>query len=146
MTTSASLDQFLNVYDIIMKCVHRNVDVLISDVDIFWGGKKTCLPLHLLGWGSRLHPRLPRFRRHCCRTWFLNQNTDHSRRVPLWSQKTNECMYNYRVSQKFFYTFRMPTKHSRDRQFSCIACRCVHHTMQHILTFVSGCQTPDAPA
>ena len=42
------------------------------------------------------------------------------------------------MSRKFVYTFRMPIKHSRDHQFACIACRCAHHKMQHILTSVSG--------
>ena len=44
MAKNASPDQSLNVQDIIMKCVHLNVDVLISDVDIFWGGKTYVCP------------------------------------------------------------------------------------------------------
>ena len=61
MAKSASLDQSLNVYDIIMKCVHPNVDVLISDVDFFAGAKIYILPPppHLIGWEGQTAPSAP---------------------------------------------------------------------------------------
>ena len=58
MAKSASLDQSLNVYNIIMKCVHPNVDVLISQVDIFEGQKVT-FALPPLWMGEQTAPSAP---------------------------------------------------------------------------------------
>ena len=44
------------------------------------------------------------------------------------------------MSRKFFYTFRMAIKHVRPRQFSCISCRCAHHSMRHISTPFWACR------
>ena len=58
MAKSAFLDQSLNVYDIIMKGVHPNVDVLISQVDIFDGQKDT-FDLPPLWMGEQTAPSAP---------------------------------------------------------------------------------------